>query len=84
MESGKKYAIVPAQVRAARALLDWPRERLSEESGVPMRTLARVETGEVQSRGETMDTIRITLEKAGVRFIKINGGGPGVRLRKRI
>jgi hypothetical protein len=28
-------------------------------------------------------TIRRTLESAGVEFIDENGGGPGVRLRKR-
>jgi hypothetical protein len=31
---------------------------------------------------EAKDTIRKALEKAGVQFIKENGGGPGVRLQR--
>jgi hypothetical protein len=31
----------------------------------------------------TADKIRAALEKAGIEFIAENGGGPGVRLRKR-
>jgi transcriptional regulator with XRE-family HTH domain len=83
-DNGIKSAIItPAQIRAARALLDWSRERLSEESGVPMRTLARVESGEGDSRSDTFDAIKSTLTGAGILFIKENGGGPGVRLKKR-
>jgi predicted transcriptional regulator len=79
----QKMPITPAQIRAARALLDWSREILSEHSGVPMRTLARVESGETEPRDTTAIAIRKTLEKAGILFIQENGGGPGVRLRKR-
>jgi hypothetical protein len=35
------------------------------------------------ARSETGGKIRIALENAGVEFIDENGGGPGVRLRKR-
>ena len=31
----------------------------------------------------TVDRLRTALEQAGVEFIEENGGGPGVRLRKR-
>ncbi len=34
-------------------------------------------------RNETAAKIRLALEAAGVEFIDENGGGPGVRLRKR-
>jgi len=77
-----KREITPAQMRAARALLDWPRETLSAACGTTVRTLARVESGEGGSRQSTVAAIRAALEAAGVEFIEENGGGPGVRLRK--
>jgi hypothetical protein len=35
------------------------------------------------NRARTAEKIRSALEKGGVEFIDENGGGPGVRLRKR-
>ena len=35
------------------------------------------------AKQSTMDRLQQTLEAAGVEFIDENGGGPGVRLRKR-
>ncbi|MFC0409505.1 helix-turn-helix domain-containing protein [Roseomonas elaeocarpi] len=75
-------AISAAQVRAARALVGMTREVLAEQSGVPMRTLARLEMAEGMPQRRTVAAIRTTLEAAGVEFIAENGGGPGVRLRK--
>jgi transcriptional regulator with XRE-family HTH domain len=82
-ETGIKSATTPAQVRAARALLAWSREKLSGECGVPMRTLARFEGEEAVPRAATLSAIRAALEAAGVDFIEQNGGGAGVRLSKR-
>ena len=82
IDNGGISAIVPGQVRAARALLDWSRERLAAESGVPIRTLDRLEGGEGSPQRRTLAAIRATLEVAGVEFIPENGGGAGVRLRK--
>jgi transcriptional regulator with XRE-family HTH domain len=73
--------IHPAQVRAARALLDWSRDQLSAVSGVTVRTLDRFEAGTVVPQRRTVEAIRAALEAAGVTFIEQNGGGPGVRLR---
>ena len=42
-----------------------------------------VATGVSQPRRATLDVIRRAFELAGVEFIDENGGGPGVRLRKR-
>ena len=39
--------------------------------------------GQIAGRPNTADKIRTALEKAGIEFIDENGGGPGVRLRKR-
>jgi len=82
IENGIKSAITPDQVRAARALLDWSRDRLELASGVPKRTLARFEGGEAVPRQSTVVKICLALEEAGIEFIPENGGGFGVRLRR--
>jgi hypothetical protein len=46
-------------------------------------TVHQLETGVSQPRRATLDVIRRAFELAGVEFIDENGGGPGVRLRKR-
>ncbi|MCW2265329.1 putative transcriptional regulator [Gluconobacter cerinus] len=74
--------ISPAQVRAARGLLDWSRDELVNESGVPKSTLVRFEDGATAPRSTTITAIRRALEAAGVEFLPKNGGGPGVRLKK--
>lgn len=80
--SGGNSATNAAQVRAARGLLGWSREQLSEASGVPMRTLDRFEGGQTTPRAAALTAIRTALEAAGVIFVAENGEGPGVRLRK--
>jgi transcriptional regulator with XRE-family HTH domain len=74
--------ITADQCRAARALLDWSRERLAETSRVSLRTIIDFERNAREPRFLTFDAIRRALESAGVEFIAENGGGPGVRLRK--
>jgi hypothetical protein len=39
--------------------------------------------GQLGGRDETVRKIRSALENSGIEFIEENGGGPGVRLRKR-
>jgi hypothetical protein len=46
-------------------------------------TVHQLEAGLSQPRHATLDVIRRALEAAGVEFIDENGGGPGVRLRRR-
>ncbi|MCJ2012693.1 helix-turn-helix domain-containing protein [Methylobacterium sp. J-076] len=72
-----------SQLRAARALLGWSQERLAEASGVSIPTIKRLEPGEglVQTRVDTLDKLRRSLEAAGVEFT--NGGEPGVKLRRK-
>jgi hypothetical protein len=52
---------------------------------ISVPTIKRLEPqdGPLGGRDETGDKIRLALESAGVEFIDENGGGPGVRLRKR-
>ena len=79
--NGPISATLPGQIRAARALLGWSREQLSEKASVAVRTLNRVETGEGEPQRRTLSAIRTALEAAGVEFT--NGDAPGVRLRPR-
>lgn len=78
-----KKDIRPEQLRAARALIDWTRDDLAAASGVTIRTLARIETGQTEPRTTTMESLVRSLETAGVEFIAENGGGVGVRLARR-
>jgi DNA-binding XRE family transcriptional regulator len=73
------------QVKAARALLAWSQEQLAETADVSLPTIKRLEAndGPLGGRSGTSTKIRTALEAAGVEFIDENGGGPGVRLRKR-
>ncbi len=74
--------ILAAQVRAARGLLGWNRDRLVEASNVPKRTIVRFEDEVTSPRTATLKAIRTALEAAGVEFVPENGGGAGVRLKK--
>jgi transcriptional regulator with XRE-family HTH domain len=71
------------QCRAARALLDWSQADLAEKAGVGIVTVRQLEAGSHDARRATLQVIKHALELAGVEFIDENGGGPGVRLRKR-
>ncbi|TPL96331.1 helix-turn-helix transcriptional regulator [Mesorhizobium sp. B2-3-11] len=79
-----KTDILPQQIRAARALIDWTREDLANASGVTVRTLARIESFQTLPRPATLQAISSALEAAGIEFISQNGGGPGVRLAHRL
>ena len=73
------------QVKAARSLLAWSQEQLAAAADVSIPTIKRLEAqdGPLGGRDETGIKIRSALESAGIDFIDENGGGPGVRLRKR-
>jgi transcriptional regulator with XRE-family HTH domain len=72
----------PIQLRMARAAVGWGVRELAEKAGVTANTVTRIENGS-DARQSTMDSLQQALEAAGVMFIEENGGGPGVRLRKR-
>jgi transcriptional regulator with XRE-family HTH domain len=73
------------QLKAARALLAWSQSQLAVAADVSIPTIKRLEAQEglLGGRNETGAKIRMALEAAGIEFIHENGGGPGVRLRKR-
>jgi transcriptional regulator with XRE-family HTH domain len=80
---GAAEMITPEQCRAARALLNWRQEELANEAGVGIVTVRQFEGAAHAPRRATLEVIRRALETAGVQFIEENGGGPGVRLRKK-
>ena len=73
------------QLRAARALTGLSQTEVAEAAGVSIPTLKRAEAGgPIKVAEETIAAIAKALEKAGIAFIPENGGGPGVRLAKRV
>jgi transcriptional regulator with XRE-family HTH domain len=72
------------QLRAARGLLGWSQSKLAARAGLSLPTVKRVEADlGLRVSDEARNKLRRALESAGVQFIDENGGGPGVRLRKR-
>ena len=72
------------QIRAARGLLGWSQSQLAARAGLSLPTVKRVEADAgTRVSDEARTKLRRALETAGVEFIEENGGGPGVRLRRR-
>lgn len=78
-------ALSSEQIRAARALLRWEQRDLAKASGISLPSVKRLETqpGPLAAQERTIVELRHALEEAGVEFIPENGGGAGVRLKKR-
>jgi transcriptional regulator with XRE-family HTH domain len=70
------------QLRMARAAVGWGVRELAEKAGITANTVTRIENG-ADAKQSTVERIQRALEAAGIEFIEENGGGPGVRLRKR-
>jgi DNA-binding XRE family transcriptional regulator len=67
----------------ARAALNWTVRDLADATGLHRNTITNIEVGRYAGDPATLLLIRKTLFAAGVEFIEENGGGAGVRLRKR-
>jgi transcriptional regulator with XRE-family HTH domain len=79
--SPNEIIIIPAQIRAARALLEWSQEKLASEAGVGLSTVRDVETQKRQLETSAATSIVRALQNAGVIFVSGNATeGPGVRL----
>jgi transcriptional regulator with XRE-family HTH domain len=80
-----RAVLTSEQIRAARALLRWEQRELEAASLVSLPTIKRLESkpGVMAAHMTTLVALRKALETAGVEFIEENGGGPGVRLKKR-
>lgn len=73
--------IIPAQIRAGRALLDWSQAQLAEAAGLGLSTVKAFESGRPGKEFLMARAMREALERGGVMFV--NGDdedGPGVRL----
>jgi ribosome-binding protein aMBF1 (putative translation factor) len=81
----KKGSLSSAQIRAARALLRWSAAELAQQAALGANTIRRAEVAEHETSLTAANdlAVRRALEAAGVEFINENGGGVGVRLRKR-
>ena len=73
--------LTAAQCRAARAMVEWSVERLSQASGVDLQTLRNFEARFRRPDERTLRRLRIALEAAGVMFVPENGRGAGVRFK---
>jgi len=63
---------------------NWSQSKLAERAGLSLPTVKRVEIDlGLRVSEEARNKLRRASESAGVEFIDENGGGPGVRLRKR-
>lgn len=74
--------IIPAQLRAARALLGMDQKTLAKLAGVSLPTIQRMEAsqGNVRSNVDTLTKVVSAFDIAGVEFLNI--GGRGVRLKE--
>ena len=75
--------ITPAQCRAGRAFLEITQTQLAASAGLGLSTVVDFEKERRQVSIESVKSIRRALVSTGIEFIDENGGGPGVRLRKR-
>lgn len=76
--------LTAAQIRAARALINWSGPRLAAETGLSLPTIRRMESalGPGRSAADNVNAVRKALEDAGVTFLAADAaGGPGVRLK---
>ncbi len=83
--NGLHTALTSAQIRAARALIRWSAEDLARASAVGVTTIRRAELAEETTSLTAANdrSLRRALEDASVEFIDENGGGAGVRMKKK-
>ncbi len=81
--STKNVEIRPAQCRAGRALLDMTQTELADLAGLGLSTVVDFEKERRQVSAAAIQAVQQALNRAGIEFIAENGGGSGVRLRKR-
>ena len=75
--------ITPGQCKAARALLELTQSDLADAANLGLSTVVDFEKKRRQVSAAAVQAITSALAARGVEFIDENGGGPGVRLRKR-
>jgi transcriptional regulator with XRE-family HTH domain len=84
MDQRENRSIKIEQIRAARGLLGWSQTELATRAGLSLPTVKRVEAGfGPRVSDDARAKLQRAFETAGIEFIDENGGGPGVRLKKR-
>jgi len=73
--------ITGPQVRAARALVQWPRDHVARLSGLTVDALAEFERENVDPGDEARSRLQAALEEGGAVFLHEEDGGLGVRLK---
>ena len=72
-----------SQCRGARGLLDMTQPDLAKAAGVGLSTVVDFERSRRQVSTDAIMAMKTALERRGIEFISENGGGAGVRLKKR-
>jgi transcriptional regulator with XRE-family HTH domain len=62
-----------AQIRAARALLDWSQADLADYAGLSQTGIARIENGTNKPNSSTLDKIKNAFDHADIEFIAESG-----------
>jgi transcriptional regulator with XRE-family HTH domain len=74
--------VTSAQIRMARAALNWTVRDLAKATRLHRNTINNIEVGRYAGDPESLRIIEKILTRAGVEFT--NGDQPGVRLRKAV
>lgn len=74
-------SITGPQSKAARALVQWPRDHVARLSGLSVEAIRAFERGRIHPGEAAMVRLRAALESGGAQFIDENGAGVGVRLK---
>jgi DNA-binding XRE family transcriptional regulator len=72
--------LTPGQCRAARGFLDWTQEDLAERAQVSRSTVRDFEKGRHDLHRSTETMIVMAFRAAGIGFLSVEEGGPGVLL----
>jgi len=76
--------VTPREIRAARALLGWTRQKLADRAVVSLNSVVRFEQAVVDPRTSTVEALRRALERAGVTFLSQGQNGvEGVMVRSK-
>jgi hypothetical protein len=79
--ASSRNLLTAAQCRAARAMVEWSAERLSQVAAIDLQVIRSFEARFRRPDEAILRRIRITLEQAGVTFIPEDSRGAGVRFK---
>jgi transcriptional regulator with XRE-family HTH domain len=76
-----KLVIIPAQIRAGRAMLEWSQEQLAAAAGVSLSSVRDAESQRRPLDTSVANEMRRAMENENIMFVGGDpAGGPGVRL----